>query len=108
MRSALSVHAERGSLAIFDASTFEAPATKQAVKLLTDWAPSAPTLVVLADPETAAGLSFRNLRQAEVVPVSDTGVADLIGAASLLISQGALGELVARAKGTSRESAEEA
>ncbi len=97
LRSALSVHAQRESLAIFDAGVFEAPSTRQAVALLAEWAPSAPTLVVLTEAEVHAGLSFRNLREAEVVPVSDAGVADLIGAASLLVSQAALPELVARA-----------
>lgn len=102
LRCALSVHAERSSLAVFDASAFETPSTKQAVSLLADWAPSSPSLVVLADTEAAAGLSFRNLRQAEVVPVSDCGVADIIGAASLLISEAAMPELVARANGDSK------
>jgi large subunit ribosomal protein L4 len=101
LRSALSVHAQRESLAVFDASVFETPSTRQAVKLLTDWAAAQPALVVLADSEVEAGLSFRNLRQAEVVPVSDAGVADIIGAASLLISEAALTELTARANGTS-------
>jgi large subunit ribosomal protein L4 len=100
LRSALSVHAERSSLAVFDASAFDAPSTKQALGLLADWSPTAPSLVVLADSEAAAGLSFRNLREAEVVPVSDCGVADIIGAASLLISEGAMSDLVARALGT--------
>jgi large subunit ribosomal protein L4 len=106
LRSALSVHAQRESLAVFDAAAFDAPSTKQAVKLLGDWGAPAPALVVLAEAEVHAGLSFRNLRQAEVVPVSDAGVADLIGAASLLISEAALDEIVARANGTS--TAEEA
>jgi large subunit ribosomal protein L4 len=100
LRSALSVHAERESIAVFDASVFEGPSTRQAVGLLTDWAPTAPTLVVLSESEAAAGLSFRNLRQAEVVPVSDAGVADIVGAASMLVSETALGELVARANAT--------
>jgi large subunit ribosomal protein L4 len=100
LRSALSVHAERGSLAVFDASGFDVPSTRQAVKLLTDWGEMSPTLVVLAESEVVAGLSFRNLRQAEVIPVSDAGVADIIGAASLLISEAALGELTARASGS--------
>jgi len=103
LRCALSVHAERSSLAVFDASAFETPSTKQAVALLGTWNPptrKAPSLVVLADTEAAAGLSFRNLRQAEVVPVSDCGVADIIGAASLLISEAAMDDLVARANGT--------
>jgi large subunit ribosomal protein L4 len=100
LRCALSVHAERSSVAVFDATAFETPSTKQAVALLADWAPKGPSLVVLAETEAAAGLSFRNLRQAEVVPVSDCGVADIIGAASLLISEAAIDDLVARANGT--------
>jgi large subunit ribosomal protein L4 len=106
LRCALSVHAERSSVAVFDASTFETPSTKQAVALLADWAPNAPSLIVLADTEATAGLSFRNLRQAQVVPVSDCGVADIIGGASLLISEAAMSELVARANGT-KDTAEE-
>jgi hypothetical protein len=34
-----------------------------------------------------------------VMPATDAGVADLIGAASLLVSESALTELVSRAKG---------
>src|ERR1700694_4793079 len=37
LRSALSVHAERRSLAILDAATFEAPRTRQALELLNGW-----------------------------------------------------------------------
>ena len=107
LRSVLSVHAERSSVAVFDASVFDSPSTKQALALLADWAPRAPSLVVLGDAEAAAGLSFRNLREAEVVPVSDCGVADIIGAASLLISEAAMGELVARANGVSKDTTEE-
>jgi large subunit ribosomal protein L4 len=107
LRSALSVHAERESLAVFDATVFDGPSTKQAVTLLADWAPAAPSLVILAESEVAAGLSFRNLRRAEVVPVSDAGVADIIGAASVLVSEAALGELVARATGGRSENPSE-
>lgn len=103
LRSALSVHAQRESLAVFDAGVFDGPATRQAAALLADWGPTAPTLVILAEAESHAGLSFRNLRQAEVVPVSDAGVADIVGAASLLVSEAALSELVARATGTGRD-----
>ena len=97
LRSALSVHAERGSLAVFDTSVFDGPATKQAAALLLDWAAPSPTLVVLTEAEAAAGKSFRNLAKVAVMPAADTGVADVIGAASLLISEAALPELVARA-----------
>lgn len=100
LRSALSVHAERGSLAVFDASVFDAPSTSRAADLLGDWdAGSAPTVVLLAESEEAAGKSFRNIARVDAMPVGDAGVADVIGAASMLISQAALPELVARASG---------
>src|SRR5688500_9241208 len=37
LRSALSLHADRGSLAVFDAGAFDTPSTKQAVQLLSGW-----------------------------------------------------------------------
>ncbi|MBV9474021.1 MAG: 50S ribosomal protein L4 [Solirubrobacterales bacterium] len=99
LRSALSAHAQRESMAVFDASTFEQPATKQAASLLADWGAEAPTLVLLAEPEAAAGKSFRNLVRVAVMPVADAGVADIVGAASLLVSAAAMDQLVARAGG---------
>jgi large subunit ribosomal protein L4 len=99
LRSALSAHAERESLAVFDAGVFDAPSTRRAADLLTDWGAGAPTLVLLAESEAHAGKSFRNIRRLAVMPVADAGVADVIGAASLLVSEAALPELVARAGG---------
>ena len=99
-RSALSVHAERESLALFDAAAFSAPSTRQAVDLLGRWSATIPALVLLDASEEAAGESFRNIpRDLSVMPVEDAGVADVIGAASLLVSQAALPALVARARG---------
>ena len=109
LRSALSAHAERGSLAVFDAAAFEAPSTKQAATLLGGWDPATgPTLVLLAEAEVAAGKSFRNVSRIAVMPVEDVGVADVIRAAALLVSQAALGDLVTRASGsTGADAAEE-
>ena len=106
LRSALSVHAERGSLAVFDASVFDAPSTKQALELLTGWGPDARTLVVLHESEATAGLSFRNLERVGVIPAEDAGVTNIINAARLLISEAALPALVARANGKSAEDGE--
>jgi large subunit ribosomal protein L4 len=103
LRSALSVHAERESLAVFDAATFEEPATSQAADLLLDWEAPTPTLVLLAESEETAGKSFRNLVRVSVMPVANAGVADVIGAASLLVSEAALPELTARASGAGEE-----
>jgi large subunit ribosomal protein L4 len=97
LRSALSLHAERGSLAVFDASAFEGPATRRAGALLKDWGAELPVLVLLDAEESAAGLSFRNLARALAMPVDDAGVADIVGAASLLVSEAALAQITARA-----------
>jgi large subunit ribosomal protein L4 len=105
LRGALSAHAERESIAIFDGSTFSGPSTKQAAGLLSDWGAAGPTLVLLTAEEADAGLSFRNLTKIAVMPVENAGVADIIGAASLLVSEAALPALVAR---TARNGAEEA
>ncbi|MGO9754803.1 MAG: 50S ribosomal protein L4 [Solirubrobacteraceae bacterium] len=99
LRSALSMHAERGSLAVFDAAQFDAPATKRAARLLSDWEAEGWTLVLLTEAEEHAGKSFRNLARVAAMPVADAGVADLVRAASLLVSAEALPELVARAVG---------
>jgi len=99
LRSALSIHADRGSIAVFDAGTFDAPSTKQAARLLQDWGQPLATLVLLGAEEANAGLSFRNMWRVIAMPVEDAGVADVVGAASLLISEAALAQLTARANG---------
>jgi large subunit ribosomal protein L4 len=104
-RSALSEHASRESLAVFDASAFEEPSTRQAARLLEEWGADPPTLVILSDDEAPAGKSFRNLARVEAMPVGDAGVGDVIGAASLLVSQAALPDLVARALNRPRRGA---
>jgi large subunit ribosomal protein L4 len=103
LRGALSVHAERGSVALFDAQAFAEPSTKRAAELLAEWGASLPTLVLLASEEEAAGKSFRNLPRVEAMPVQDAGVVDLVWAASLLVSQAALPTLVARASARARD-----
>jgi large subunit ribosomal protein L4 len=99
LRCALSAHAGRDSLAVFDASKFDAPSTKTAVDILDGWSADIPTLVLLDESEINAGLSFRNIPRVTAMPVADAGVADVIGAASLLVSKAALPALVARAVG---------
>src|SRR5438105_8829432 len=97
LRSVLSLHAERDSLAVFDPGVFEQPSAQQAAELLADWGAAGPTLVLLGESEAVAGKSFRNLPGAEAMPVQDAGVADIVGAASLLVSEAALQALQARA-----------
>jgi large subunit ribosomal protein L4 len=96
LRSALSLHAGRGSMAILDAGAFAAPKTSAALELLEDWGQPRPTLVVLSAEESSAALSFRNLARVAVLTAENVGVADLLGAASLVVSDPALQALVAR------------
>jgi large subunit ribosomal protein L4 len=108
LRSALSVHAERGSLAVLDVGAFETPSTKQAAALLSDWSGGGTVLVLLTEDQALVSRSFRNLQRVTVLPSTEAGIADIIGAARLLVSEDALTELAARAKGERTESEEEA
>ena len=105
-RSALSIHADRGSIAVFDPKAFDDVSTKAAAKLISDWGAKGSLIVVLGDAEEHAALSFRNLSEVRsVIPTTNVGVADLVGAANVLVSQSALDELTARAKGEKKEEA---
>jgi large subunit ribosomal protein L4 len=97
MRAALSVHAERDSIAVVDGSTFKEPSTKDAAKALEGWGAERPALVVLGAEETAVAKSFRNIDGVRVALASAAGVADVIGVASLVVSEEALKELEGRA-----------
>jgi len=96
MRSALSVHAERGSVAVLDASTFDTPSTKTAAQALEKWGAKGSLLVIVTGEEIGAMKSFRNLRRTQVVEVGAAGVADVIGAAAVVISETALEALKER------------
>ena len=103
LRSALSVHAARGSVALFDQSKFQTPSAKSGLALLSGWGRKGATLLVLADDQEIVSRSFRNLAKTRVLPVSEVGVADLIRAANLLLSQEALDAITARASRVPRQ-----
>ena len=97
LRAALTLHAERGTVAVLDGSTFSDPATKQAADALRKWGADAPTLIVVGAEEDAVAKSFRNIEGITVALASAAGVADVVGASSLVITEAALEELKARA-----------
>ena len=103
LRSALSVHAERRSIAILDAASFKTPKTRRAQELLEDWDQPRPTLVVLAAEESSAALSFRNLARVGVLSADSVGVTDVLGAASLVLSEPSLQALTRRAAQPARQ-----
>jgi large subunit ribosomal protein L4 len=98
LRCALSVHAERGSIFGLDAGGFSEPSTKQAAELIADRRAGSVLVVVSGADEAAVFKSFRNLAGVNVLASDDVGVADLIGAASIVFSSDALDAVTARAK----------
>ena len=105
LRSALSLHAARGSIAVVDAPGFDAPSSRQAAEALAKWGGEQPVVVALGEDEVAAVKSFRNLDRVAVVPADALGVADVVGAASLVVSESALATLTALGKGEKAEPA---
>lgn len=93
LRSALSVHAARDSVAVLDATGLDTPSTGRAAELLDKWGPRSPILVVVDADETGAMKSFRNLPTVTMMSAFAAGVADVIGHASLVVSEGALSVL---------------
>jgi large subunit ribosomal protein L4 len=97
LRAALSVHSERGSIAAVDPASFDTPSTKAAAAALEKLEGNGGVLVVLADGEENCAKSFRNIADVSVLHVEDVGVADVVGAGRLVLSQAALDRLTERA-----------
>lgn len=102
LRAALSVHADRDSIAVLPAGTFTEPATKQAAEGLAKWGGRKPALVVVTGDEAAAAKSYRNLPNVSVVSAEGVGVAEIIGHRSIVASEGALEVLEARVGAVTR------
>jgi large subunit ribosomal protein L4 len=108
MRSALSAHAQAGSLAILDASGFDGPSTRAAVELLAGWGKDTPTLLVATEAEEALVKSFRNLDRVLVTVPEELEVAQVVWARSLLVTEAALPLVEARAVGRTAATEEDA
>jgi large subunit ribosomal protein L4 len=92
-RAALSLHAERDSIAVVDGASFDDPSTRKAVDALDGWDSQRPVLVLLDPEEDACARSFRNIDRVSVLPASEAGVVDVMGAASVVVSSAALERL---------------
>ena len=55
-------------------------------------------LVLLSPDQDVADKSFRNLERVSVLSAENAGVADIVGAAQLVVTESALDALTARAK----------
>jgi large subunit ribosomal protein L4 len=105
LRAALSLHAERGTIAVLDPSKFDTPSTKSAAEALDSFGEGRVLVALAPEGEENCAKSFRNIRGAVVLPADAVGVADIIGAARLVLSQAALEALTARASSESKEAA---
>jgi large subunit ribosomal protein L4 len=97
LRAALTLHAERGSIGAVDPSGFQTPSTKAAVAALDSLDGNGNVLVVLTDGEETCAKSFRNIPEVSVAHVDQVGVADVVGAARLVVSEAALARLTEKA-----------
>jgi large subunit ribosomal protein L4 len=98
-RSALSSHAQAGTLAFLDGSSFVEPSTKQAAGLVSAWGKDMPLLVVATEDEAAVAKSFRNLERAVVTVPAELEVAALVWARSVLVTEAAREHIERRAAG---------
>jgi large subunit ribosomal protein L4 len=98
LRSALSDHAQAGTLALIDGASFDTPSTKNAVQLLKDWGQTTPTVVIVSEDEEGAAKSFRNLDRVLVTVPSELEVRQVVWARSLVVSQAALDAVQGRAQ----------
>jgi large subunit ribosomal protein L4 len=103
LRAALSVHADRKSLAVVDPAGFKEPSTKKAAEALDGFGEGRALVVLAREGEDACAKSFRNLRGVEIAPADTVGVADIIGAARLVVTPSALDHLTALASADSRQ-----
>ena len=89
-RSALTAHAQGGTLGLVDAAAFDAPSTKRASDLIDAWGKQRPLVVVATDEEEQLAKSFRNLERVVVTTPGELEVAALVWARALLVTETAL------------------
>jgi large subunit ribosomal protein L4 len=106
LRSALSVHAARGSIAVVEADAYSEPSTKTAAGALAKWGANGPVLVAVDAEEPGLVKSFRNIPGVSVQPAAAIGVADVLGAGAIVASQAALDVLAARSAEVTRKGGE--
>ena len=98
LRAALTMHAERGTLAVVDAAGFDAPSTKRAAEGLAGFGAGHALIVLAREGEENAVKSFRNIPGVDVLPSDNVAVADIVRAARLVLSPSALERLTAIAQ----------
>jgi large subunit ribosomal protein L4 len=98
LRSALSSHAQNGTLAFVDPKAFDEPSTKLARTVLEASGLEAPVVLVLVEEEDVVAKSFRNLPEVALAIPSELEVGAVVWARSLLVSERALEIVAGRAR----------
>ena len=98
LRSALASHAQEGTVAVVDSSTFDAPSTKRAREVVEQWGKQTPLVVVATEEEVNLTKSFRNLDRVVVIRPSEVEVGALVWARSLIVTESALPLVQGRAQ----------
>jgi len=87
-RSALTDHAQAGTLSILSSNGWDTPSSRQAAQLLSGL--ELPAVVVATEEEEALIKSFRNLERVLVTVPAELEVSELVWARSLIVSEAAL------------------
>jgi large subunit ribosomal protein L4 len=98
LRSALTAHAQGGTIGVLDPAGFDEPSTKAAAELLGSWGKELPLLVVARPEDEALIKSFRNLERVAVTVPAELEVQHVVWARSLLVSEPALEAVQGRAQ----------
>jgi large subunit ribosomal protein L4 len=97
LRSALSAHAQGGTIGVLDPGSFDGPSTKAAAGLLEAWGKGLPLLVVAQPEEEALIKSFRNLDRVAVTVPAELEVRQIVWARSMLVTEPALEQVQGKA-----------
>jgi large subunit ribosomal protein L4 len=98
LRSALTAHAQGGTIGVLDPAGFDEPSTNAAAELLGSWGKELPLLVVARPEDEALIKSFRNLERVAVTVPAELEVQHVVWARSLLVSEPALEAVQGRAQ----------
>ncbi|MFU8891272.1 MAG: 50S ribosomal protein L4 [Anaerosomatales bacterium] len=90
MRSALSAKTSEGVLHVIDGFGFDGPSTKRAAEVLATLGIEGRVTVVVANDDTNALLSLRNLPKVRVITASEANTYDLVDNTAVLFTQPAL------------------
>ncbi|MGB2875523.1 MAG: 50S ribosomal protein L4 [Gaiellaceae bacterium] len=97
LRSALSAHAQAGTIGVVDPGTFDEPSTKQADELMSAWGKELPLLLVAQPGDEGLIKSFRNLDRVAITVPAELEVQQVVWARALLISEPALEQIQGKA-----------